>query len=92
MTGWISVGTAQQILQLTYPCEWPYVVIGVHEDDMRIAIKDVMQNRTHTVSLSNTSTGGKYLSLKVLVVVRTEEDRLGIYRALKDHPATTIVI
>jgi putative lipoic acid-binding regulatory protein len=82
----------QPKLQLTYPCEWPYVVIGANENELRAAIANIVQNRTHTISLSHTSAKGKYISLKVLVVVLTEEDRLGIYHALNDHPATKVVI
>jgi len=82
----------QPELELTYPCEWPYVVIGVSETDLRAAIADIVQSRIHIVSHSHTSAGGKYVSLKVLVAVRTEEDRLGIYHALKDHAATKVVI
>ena len=79
-------------LELTYPCEWPYVVIGADEGELRSAIKIIVQNRTHTITLSNTSAQGKYTSLKVLVVVRSDEDRVGIFEAFKDHPATKVVI
>ncbi len=79
-------------LELSYPCEWPYVVIGPVEADLRSAVHDIVQNRTHTVTVSNTSAQGKYVSLKVLVVVRSDEDRVGIFEALKNHPATKVVI
>jgi putative lipoic acid-binding regulatory protein len=91
--GWISPNSSvQPKLVLTYPCEWPYVVIGASEDDLRMAIAAIVGDRTHTVSLSHSSAKGNYVSLKVLAVVRTEEDRLGIYNALNDHPATKVVI
>ena len=82
----------QPKLQLTYPCEWPYVVIGASETELRIAINEIVSNRSHTVALSNASTSGKYVSLKVFVVVHNDEDRVGIYDALNDHPATKVVI
>lgn len=82
----------QPKLQLTYPCEWHYVVIGASETELRIAIKEIVSNRSHTVALSNTSASGKYVSLKVLVVVYDDEERVGIYDALNDHPATKVVI
>lgn len=82
----------QPRLELTYPCEWPYVVIGPDESDLRHAIADIVQDRTHTVTHSHTSSNGRYVSLKILVVVHTEEDRVGIYRALHGHPATKVVI
>ncbi len=79
-------------LELSYPCEWPYVIIGLEEADLRSAVQDIVQNRTHTVAVSNTSARGKYVSLKVLVVVLSDEDRVGIFEALKNHPATKVVI
>ena len=82
----------QRRLQLSYPCEWTYLVIGPDETDLRLAIHQIVQDRTHTVALSNTSASGKYVSLKVLVVVYNDEERTGIYYALNDHPATKVVI
>ncbi len=82
----------QPKLQLTYPCEWPYVVIGASETELRIAINEIVSSRSHTVALSSTSASGKYVSLKVLVVVYNDEDRAGICDALNEHPATNVVI
>ena len=79
-------------LKLSYPCEWAYTVIGADENDMRLAIAQIVQNRTHTIALSKMSAHGKYVSLKVLVVVHNDEDRTGIYFALNDHPSTKVVI
>ncbi|MER3524264.1 MAG: DUF493 domain-containing protein [Ignavibacteria bacterium] len=82
----------QPRLKLTYPCEWPYVIIGRSEDELRAAVHEIVQNRSHTVNLSHMSAQGRYISLKVLVVVHSDDDRIGIYRALNDHPATKVVI
>ncbi len=82
----------QRRLDLSYPCEWPYVVIGEDEESLRVAVKATVDLRHHTITVSHTSAQGKYLSLKVLVVVHSEEDRIGIYEALQDHPSTKIVI
>jgi putative lipoic acid-binding regulatory protein len=88
----VNQGSVPPKLELTYPCEWPYVVIGSSESDLRVAIAEVVHNRTHTIAHSHTSGKGNYISLKVLVVVRTEEERLDIYRGLNDHRATRVVI
>ncbi len=77
---------------LDYPCEWEYRVIGRREADLRGAISEVIQERTHTVALSNRSSGGKYTCLNVQMVVRDEEERVGIYHALRTHPATKLVL
>lgn len=82
----------QPRLELTYPCEWHYVVIGASETELRIAIDEIVSSRGHTVAFSNTSASGKYVSLKLLVVVYDDEERVGIYDALNDHPATKVVM
>lgn len=82
----------QQQLHLTYPCEWPYVIIGINESDLRKAVSEIVQRQTHTVMLSHTSAQGKYVSLKILVVVQNDAERTGIYQALHKHPATKVVI
>ncbi len=79
-------------LELTYPCEWPYVLIGADEVDLRSAVHDILEDRTHTITLSNTSAQGKYVSLKVVAIVRSDEDRVGIFEAFKSHSATKMVI
>lgn len=88
----MSDSGSQPRLELSYPCEWPYILIGANEVELRSAAKDIVQNRTHTITLSNTSAQGKYISLKVLVVVRSDEDRVCIFQAFKNHPATKVVI
>ncbi len=82
----------QPRLKLSYPCEWPYVIIGRSEMELRAAVREIVQHRTHTVTLSHMSAHGRYISLKVMVVVHNDDDRVGIYRALNDHPATKVVI
>jgi putative lipoic acid-binding regulatory protein len=82
----------QPKLELTYPCEWVYVLIGASEAYLRAAIETIVAQRSHTVALSHTSTQGKYVSLKVLVVVHSDDERTGIYHAFHDHPATKLVL
>ena len=93
MIEWIEgMAATQPQLKLTYPCEWPYVVIGPDESELRLAVAGIVQHRTHTIRHSHTSARGKYISLKILVVVQSNEDRIGIYSALNEHPATKVVI
>lgn len=79
-------------LKLSYPCEWPYVIIGRSENELRDAIRQIVYNRTHTVTFSHASAHGRYVSLKVLVVVHSDDDRIGIYHAFHEHPATNVVL
>lgn len=81
-----------QKLALAYPCEWAYVLIGASEADLRSAIETIVAEKSHTVALSHQSANGNYLSLKVLVVVHSDEERRSIYHAFHNHPATKLVL
>ena len=79
-------------LGLDYPCSWTYRVIGSHEDQIRIKIAAILGDRDHTVTLSNTSSGGKYTSLNLETVVFDDADRMGIFQSLKGMPEARIVL
>ena len=84
--------SGKEELKILYPHPWTYVVIGVDETAVRAAIDDVLQARAYEVEFSKKSSGGKYVSLRVMMVVNDEDDRGRIYRSLNDHPATKIVL
>ena len=76
---------------IEYPCLWPYKVIGRDEGKVRQAIIALTGDDV-AVSRSNTSSGGKYLSLSFEIMVLNEEERNAIYLALKKHPDIMIVL
>lgn len=79
-------------LKIIYPHEWTYVVIGLNEHDVRIAIGEVLHERAYEIVFSKSSAQGKYVSLRVTMIVNDEDDRGRIYQSLNDHPSTKIVI
>jgi len=84
--------TAGQKLELEYPCNWCYKVVGEEREALEKAIREVVLEREHSISHSNTSRSGKYLSLNLDLLVHNEEDRQFIYEALKAHPDTKMVL
>ncbi len=78
--------------KITYPCEWVYKVIGTDETGLRSSIARVFEGRTVSVSVSNRSRGGRYVSLDVELVVLNEGDRTLFYDALKEEPGIRIVL
>lgn len=82
----------KQKLELEYPCPWVYKIIGREQEELRVAIAEVVQARECLVSLSNSSSGGKYLCLDVELVVLSAEDREAQYCAFKRHPAVVMVL
>lgn len=77
---------------IDYPCPWGYKVIGSDAQRLRSAIAEVIQERPHTITPSNTSLTGKYHCLDVEIVVTSEECRIEIYEGLCRHPAIKIVL
>ncbi|MFP4013667.1 MAG: DUF493 family protein, partial [Chitinispirillaceae bacterium] len=52
-------------LDIDYPCEWTYTIIGKDPNLMRAAVGSVIQPGTYTVDESRISRTGKYMSLSV---------------------------
>lgn len=79
-------------LELEYPCHWTYKIIGSVKEDLRQAVKEVIGDLDHILTFSNNSKTGRYLSLKLEMVVQSEAQRVGIYQALSQHAAIKIVL
>lgn len=75
-----------------YPCAWVYKVIGSSEDSIRLAIREIVRDEACSITLSNSSSTGKYLCLDLELVVSSEGHRVSIYEALRNHPSVKIVL
>jgi len=78
--------------EIDYPCTWSYKLVGADEQAIRIAIADIVAGREHGVSLSRASRTGKYVSLKVEVVVGDHDERRGLANGFNEHPAVKFVL
>ncbi|MCE9594740.1 MAG: DUF493 domain-containing protein [Planctomycetes bacterium] len=78
--------------EITYPCRWSYRVIGADEVRLRAAAEEVLGRTEHTLVLALQSSGGKYRSLELDVLVRDEAHRLAVFDALVKHPDVRFVI
>lgn len=77
---------------IDYPCTWPFKVIGASRNELEKAIDEVVGKRESLVSFSRSSSGGKFVSLNLELVVENEEDRNSIYVGLCKHQAVKMVI
>lgn len=77
---------------IKYPCSWVYKVIGSDEAALRRCIETLLGNQDILVSKSHSSSGGKYCSLNVELVVHDDESRLRQYQLLKNHAAVKVVM
>ena len=82
----------RQKLRLEYPCEWQYKLIGRDEGILRDIIREVIQERTCSVTVSNWSRTGKYVCVNLELIVLNEGDRTDIFEALREHPAVKMVL
>jgi putative lipoic acid-binding regulatory protein len=78
--------------EIAYPCAWSYNVIGLDEAALRLAVAEVVGDRTHSVAPGNSSAGGKYVSLALEVRVADEAQRLSVFERLAGHPSIRFVI
>jgi len=79
-------------LELEYPCNWCYKVIASEADTLKKAVHDVIEEREHKLTPSNSSKSGKYVSMNLDLLVHNEDDRTFIYDALKKHQDIKMVL
>jgi len=77
---------------IEYPCNWCYKVIATEKEALEQAIRDVIDEREHSLSPSNKSKTGKYTSMNLDLLVHNEDDRTFIFEALKKHQAIKMVL
>ena len=88
----VNINEVEQKLELTYPTDWRYKVIGVERKKLEQAVRDVILEREHTISHSNASRTGKYVSMNLDLLVQNEDERQFIYEALKAHQYIKMVL
>lgn len=77
---------------IVYPCQWSYRVIGQHRERVRLAVEAVLCGREFLLYYAKSSSGGKYHSWHIDLVVGDEEERNHLFRQLKSHPAVMMVL
>ena len=78
--------------EIRYPTSWRYTVIGSDREELEAAIAEVVEERSHKVSLSNVSSKGRYCSLTLELVVLNEDERKMIFGRLRDHKSVKYVL
>ena len=89
MTGTFA---ADQHPEIEYPCRWSYRIIGADETRLRAAAALVVGDAEHTLVLALQSSGGKYRSMQLDVLVRDDAHRLAVFAELGKHPDVRFVI
>ena len=79
-------------VQIEYPCEWKYKVIGEERELIEEAVKSIMGERPYSCTFSKTSNKGSYHSYELKALVHNEDDRTEIFRQLKKHDDLKMVL
>ena len=78
--------------EITYPCLWQYKIIGTDREAIIDTVMDILPDTDHLLANSHTSSGGRYVSMNLEVVVQSEEQRLSLYNQLVENTAIKIVL
>ncbi len=87
-----TINDSKQKVLIEYPCNWCYKVIASERSVLEQAIRDVVDEREHTINPSNKSKTGKYVSMNLDLLVHNEDDRTFIFDALKRHQDIKMVL
>lgn len=79
-------------LELNYPCNWTYKVIGNDEKSVKNAIVEVVLEKPHKIEPSKISQNGKYHSFNLEIIVSSEDERIVIYESLRKHQSVKMVL
>ena len=79
-------------LELDYPTDWTFKLIGTDESAVRKALLEVIGDREHRFEPSNESKNGRYLSFTLVLSVHSDEDRTGIGNQLHAHKDIRFVL
>ncbi len=88
----LNINDIEESLELTYPREWRYTVIGGNEEKLRAAIAQIMGENEYKLNFSKTSSRGKYISLSLVTIVTDERHRTSIFEKLKQSPDIAMVM
>lgn len=79
-------------LKLDYPCTWHYKAILEAELNIKHIIKEILDEREHSLRKSKNSKQGKYESYTLSVLVHSDDDRKMIFETLKQHKSIKFVL
>jgi len=82
----------QRKLELEYPCQWHYKIVGEKKERIIEAVCEIISDKEHTITHSNQSKSGKYISMNLDLLVQNDEERNFIYEALKAHQHIKMVL
>lgn len=77
---------------ITYPCQWTFKIIGTRSDIIRRLTEECLKGKKYSLSASNKSSSGKYVSMSLKTEVKDESSRDLIYTYFKGQPDIKMVL
>ena len=78
-------------LELNFPCEWEYRVIGEFKEKIEIAVFEIIDKK-YQLKASKVSKKGKYKSFSIKISVESDKERIIIFEKLKQHSDIKMVL
>ena len=78
--------------KIDYPCAWQYKIIGESASVIAQLVADLVHEKDYTLTRSNVSSGGRYVSMSLELTVQSEARRLELYRLLAEEPTVKVVL
>lgn len=79
-------------LELEYPVSWQYKLIGMDEAQMHAKTVHILKEKPFSLTPSNKSSSGKFVSLTLEVLVYSDDERLYIYEELRKAECVKYVL
>jgi putative lipoic acid-binding regulatory protein len=77
---------------IAYPCPWTFKLFGTDENLLREAVAELMPLAGYELTLSRTSSRGRYLCMNLELTVVSDEDRTSVFEALNAHSQILLVL
>ena len=77
---------------IRYPTTWGYRIVGLSEEDIRALVAEIVGEAEHELLVGNESSGGKYVSMNLRLLVESEAERLRVYEQLQGNDAVRLVL
>lgn len=81
---------------LTFPCEFPFKVMGIVADDFEKFVMEIMHRHcsdlTEGAFTTRTSSGGKYMSITIMITATSRAQLDALYMELSQHERVVMVL
>ena len=78
--------------KIDYPCTWQYKIIGESATAITRLVEEHVYEKGYTLTDSNVSSGGRYISMALELIVNNNERRLELYKLLAADPTVKVVL